>query len=62
MLSFADFEKKYLSFDLDDKLLCLLKNILCLNTTIHNKQRRIEKLLNVFLLSKETNLLKLNPL
>ena len=67
MLTKIEFEKKYLYNSSDDILFNQIKNILStkeLNTNkmLINKQRRIEKLVNVYLLKKDELKYELNPL
>lgn len=65
ILSKKEFEEKYIHSSLDtflfDKIKTILSNPELKNKHV-NKQRRIEKLVNVFLLKKEENKYVLNPL
>lgn len=65
ILSKKEFQEKYIHSSLDTFLFDKIKNIFSnpeLKNKHVNKQRRIEKLVNVFLLKKEENKYVLNPL
>jgi len=56
------FELNYLSLEKENKLFKKIKDILSLNETTLSKQRRIEKLLNVYLIDRESSRIEINPL
>lgn len=60
-LSRNEFMKKYISTEEDAKYFSNLREILTSNIYLLNKQRRIEKYINVFLLSKDEKQYMLNP-
>lgn len=60
--TFHEFVKNSLYSENDLKLFNKLKNILSLNNTKAHKQKRIEKLINVYLISKEEGKIEVNPL
>ena len=56
------FEENILTSYIDNKLFSKLRNIINLPINPVNKQRRIEKLMNVYLLNKEEDKIELNPI
>lgn len=59
--SYEEFVNSYLSFPQEKELFQAIEAILSLSSSNENKQRRIEKLLNVYLLSREESKIELNP-
>jgi L-lysine 2,3-aminomutase len=59
--SYKEFEKKYLYFAQEQEMFNVIKKILSGGSSDINKQRRIEKLLNVYLLNREESKIELNP-
>lgn len=62
LLSLGEFEDQYISGTSDKDLFDKIRDILRLTKTDTHMQRRIEKLFNMYLLSKEEASIKLNPL
>jgi hypothetical protein len=60
-LSESEFTSRFLNSDLETKLFTKMDEILRLKINTTNKQRRLEKLMNVFLLSKSEKQFELNP-
>lgn len=61
-LDIINFKEKYIVNNFNNIFFKNLEEILSLDKSIVNKQRRIEKLTNIYLLKKDENKYEMNPL